>query len=233
MTCTRKVLTTLALVAVGAFALTAVSQPAWAGCGSCGGGEGHTHAKAANAEATSGGECTKAKDAGECAKDKTAMKAAVGDVVATDAAAGKCAHDGECKKDGSCKADGECKGKGKGMQAARVEAALASVEKAQAALKAGKSDEAAEHLKAAHAKLQETHAAMKKMHQAKAETAEKPAVVNAKCPIMGNKIDAAKVPTNLYRVHNGKGVGFCCGGCPVAWDKLSDAEKAEKLKAAM
>ena len=53
--------------------------------------------------------------------------------------------------------------------------------------------------------------------------------VNARCPIMDSPIDPAKVPENLTREHKGKKVAFCCAGCPVAWDKLSDAEKDAKL----
>ena len=58
-------------------------------------------------------------------------------------------------------------------------------------------------------------------------------VVNATCPMMGSKIDPAKVPENLTRKWKGQVVGFCCGGCPGAWDKLSDADRATKLKAAI
>lgn len=58
-------------------------------------------------------------------------------------------------------------------------------------------------------------------------------VVNVTCPIMGNKIDPANVPDALIREHKGQKVGFCCGGCPVAWDKLSDQEKDAKLQAAL
>jgi len=53
--------------------------------------------------------------------------------------------------------------------------------------------------------------------------------VNARCPMMGNDIDPANVPAHLTRMHKGKKVGFCCGGCPAAWDALSDAEKEAKL----
>ncbi|MBI5722396.1 MAG: hypothetical protein HZA50_00400 [Planctomycetes bacterium] len=59
-----------------------------------------------------------------------------------------------------------------------------------------------------------------------------PAVVNTRCPIMSSsKIDPAKVPANLTREFKGQKVGFCCGGCPSAWDKLTDAEKETKLNA--
>lgn len=54
-------------------------------------------------------------------------------------------------------------------------------------------------------------------------------VVNAKCPIMGNTIDPAAVPANLVTEFEGQKIGFCCAGCPEAWDKLSDAEKIAKL----
>jgi len=47
--------------------------------------------------------------------------------------------------------------------------------------------------------------------------------------MMGTKIDPAKVPESLTRTYNGKKVAFCCAGCPVAWDKLSDADKTAKL----
>jgi len=58
-------------------------------------------------------------------------------------------------------------------------------------------------------------------------------VVNARCPIMGTKLDRDKVPASLTRTFGGQKVGFCCGGCPGKWDKLSDEQKAAKLKAAM
>ena len=61
----------------------------------------------------------------------------------------------------------------------------------------------------------------------------KAVAVNARCPIMGNKIDPSNVPENLTREWNGKTVGFCCAACPPKWDKLSDEEKQAKLDAAM
>jgi len=65
---------------------------------------------------------------------------------------------------------------------------------------------------------------------------EKPtagAIVNARCPIMGNAIDPANVPPELIRMFRGQKVGFCCAGCPPEWDRLSEEEKEAKLKAAM
>jgi hypothetical protein len=51
-------------------------------------------------------------------------------------------------------------------------------------------------------------------------------IVNARCPIMGGKATEA-----LTRDYNGQKVGFCCGGCPSQWDKLTDAQKDAKLAA--
>ena len=58
-------------------------------------------------------------------------------------------------------------------------------------------------------------------------------IVNTRCPIMGNKVNVERIPANLTREFKGKKVGFCCGGCPAAWDKLPDAVKTTKLKAAL
>lgn len=90
-------------------------------------------------------------------------------------------------------------------------------------------------------KMQKMHAEMKseiktdkmKSPMNKKMMAAQPKVVNTICPIMENKIDPNKVPDNLTREYEGKKIGFCCAGCPAAWDKLSDAEKKAKLDAAM
>ena len=63
--------------------------------------------------------------------------------------------------------------------------------------------------------------------------AEKTAIVNTHCPIMGTKLDPANVPESLARVYKGQKVGFCCAGCLPAWDKLSDQEKDTKLAEAV
>ena len=57
--------------------------------------------------------------------------------------------------------------------------------------------------------------------------------VNGVCPIMGNKIDPANVPDNLTRMYKNQKVGFCCAGCPIAWDKLPDTAKDQKLNGAI
>jgi len=57
----------------------------------------------------------------------------------------------------------------------------------------------------------------------------KPRFANVRCPIMGSPINPDKVAENLVRDYKGEKIGFCCGGCPGQWDKLTDAEKGAKL----
>ena len=57
----------------------------------------------------------------------------------------------------------------------------------------------------------------------------RPKFANVSCPIMGLPIDTEKVGKSLIRDHKGEKIAFCCGGCPVQWDKLTDAEKDAKL----
>jgi RND family efflux transporter MFP subunit len=53
--------------------------------------------------------------------------------------------------------------------------------------------------------------------------------INRRCPIMGTTIDPAQVTPALTRDYKGHKVAFCCAGCPDQWDKLTDAERDEKL----
>lgn len=55
-------------------------------------------------------------------------------------------------------------------------------------------------------------------------SATKVNIVNETCPFTGGDVDATQTAD-----HNGKTVGFCCGGCVGKWNKLSDEEKSEKL----
>jgi hypothetical protein len=107
----------------------------------------------------------------------------------------------------------------------RIAAALEKIEAARGAVEAGNSDGALAALDEAEVLLTESHEEL--------VAAARPPVVNARCPMMGSDIDPQNVTASLYRVHNGRGVGFCCGGCPAAWDKLTDEQKDEKLQAAM
>jgi hypothetical protein len=75
--------------------------------------------------------------------------------------------------------------------------------------------------------------ACKEEKNAGGEAGKTVACVNGACPITGNPIDPAKVPVSLTRDFKGQKVGFCCGGCPGPWDKLTDEQKTAKLAAAM
>jgi hypothetical protein len=55
-------------------------------------------------------------------------------------------------------------------------------------------------------------------------------IANARCPIMGTKLNPEKVPQNLTRTYKGKQVGFCCAGCPQQWDKLPPEEQVKRLE---
>ena len=65
--------------------------------------------------------------------------------------------------------------------------------------------------------------------ESKKEVKEKPKFANVRCPIMGSPINPAKVTKNLIRDYKDQKIAFCCGGCLVTWDKLSDSEKDAKL----
>lgn len=137
----------------------------------------------------------------------------------------------------ACKAAGamcaQCKEGGMQKCGAKLGELKASIDAAKVAADAGDAKAAAAEL----AKAQALVTAMQDMHKAMiakpAAAAADGQVINAKCPIMGTKLDPAKVPAELRRVFNGQTVGFCCAGCPAAWDKLSDAEKQAKLDASM
>ncbi len=95
---------------------------------------------------------------------------------------------------------------------------------------------AIEHLQAGHAQaaLAELKQAQKSLAVARQALGRHiaPQFVNTKCPIMGSPINPEKVTPNLVREYEGQKVAFCCGSCPLAWDKLSDAQKEAKLKVA-
>lgn len=67
--------------------------------------------------------------------------------------------------------------------------------------------------------------------------AAKVRVVNAYCPVAGtHPVDESgnKMTTaDLTRRWRGQTVGFCCDGRPPFWDEMTDAEREEKLAAAM
>jgi len=52
-------------------------------------------------------------------------------------------------------------------------------------------------------------------------------MVNKNCPVSGRA--ASSEHTTQYK---GQTVGFCCGGCPERFNKMSDAEKTAKVNEA-
>ncbi len=53
--------------------------------------------------------------------------------------------------------------------------------------------------------------------------------VNTHCPIMGGKIDPAKVTPSVTREWRGKKVAFCCPPCTGKWEKLTEEQKQAAL----
>jgi hypothetical protein len=128
----------------------------------------------------------------------------------------------QCKK---CESGGkhECKHAARADHRAKsakhLQDALAKLSAAEDAVKSGNTT-------AAHNAIKDARKLVLAVHET-----VRPAVANKKCPIMGGKVKTDAVPANLYRMHQGKGVAFCCAGCPAAWDKLSADNKSKKLQA--
>ena len=55
--------------------------------------------------------------------------------------------------------------------------------------------------------------------------AEAPSFINAKCPIMGNDVEADGGATTW----DGKNVGFCCDGCVEKFEAMDDTAKQAAL----
>lgn len=109
------------------------------------------------------------------------------------------------------------------IHAKQLPAVQEAIQKAIEQIEAG-------HTQVALAELKKAQTSLTAARQALGQHI-KPTFVNNRCPILGNPIDPTNVPANLIREYHGQKVAFCCAGCPAAWDKLSDAEKAAKLKA--
>jgi len=108
---------------------------------------------------------------------------------------------------------------------ARLSVAIKAIDSADKALKSGDKKTALEELSRARKLMVSV---LEGLGGSKASP-----IVNTKCPIMGTRLDPVKVPYRLTRLYKGKRIGFCCGGCPAAWDNLSDAQKQVKLKEAL
>lgn len=120
--------------------------------------------------------------------------------------------------------------------AAKLDQVAQALAEARKAADSGDAKAASAAIEKASVNVRELQESMKTMMGKMAGTAASaPAVaaVNFRCPIMGKAIDRANVPERLTRMYKGQKVGFCCGGCPAAWDALSDADKDKKLAECM
>ncbi len=120
----------------------------------------------------------------------------------------------------STKPSDKCK-----MQVNRLDEALKAIEAARLAVEANDKDKALASLNKARQLVATSRQAMAKVKMAK----EEQGIVNVRCPIMGSKLDPAKVSTKLTKLYKGKKIGFCCPRCPIKWGKLSDEDKEQKL----
>lgn len=157
---------------------------------------------------------------GSCGGGVTAAKATPSPAPKAAGGTGECAE-GKCTKAERTKgksAAGHC------PCAAKVAAALKKIDAAILAVEAGKTKDAL-------AVLKEARTLVAAAHKAFLRVKPKQTFVNAKCPIMGGKIDPEHTPAELTREFHGRKVGFCCAGCPKVWDKLTDAQKQAKLDA--
>ena len=107
------------------------------------------------------------------------------------------------------------------MHMMKLTHAMNAIDKATKEIKAGNKDRALIELAKAKKLVLACHKAMSDMGKGK--------IVNARCPIMGTKLNPSKIPPSLTRTYNGKKIGFCCASCPSAWDQLSAQQKQEKL----
>ncbi|MFW6154933.1 MAG: hypothetical protein ACOC95_06935 [Planctomycetota bacterium] len=148
-------------------------------------------------------------------------------------------HDGACPKDDACPKKEAC-GRKEACTAhcKHLDQTLADLDAAVAgaveALEAGNTDEALAKLNEAEALLAGSREHLKTACPKKEAPCPKAAddgrPVNGRCPMMGSRIDPDKVPDRLTRRFEGKTIGFCCAGCPTAWDKLTDEQRREKLR---
>ncbi len=109
----------------------------------------------------------------------------------------------------------------------RLGGTLKALDAATEAVKAGKKDQALARLAEARALVSEARGNVPAC--AKPVATAVPVRLNARCPIMGGKLDWSKVSGKLTRDYKGGKVGFCCAGCPKRWDGLSDEQKDAAL----
>ncbi len=132
---------------------------------------------------------------------------------------GKSKHSGhKAKTSDTEKVSAKCQG-GRKMCANRLQDAIKAMDAAIEAINKDDKDAALASIKKARKIVATSREAMLQMGRP----------VNARCPMKGSKLDPDNVPENLTRTYMGKKIGFCCAGCPTAWDKLSKEEQSDKL----
>jgi len=155
-------------------------------------------------------------------------------------AAAACFGSPTCGKAGQCPAKAAAKKGGGCPRCAMNKQQAPHMAELAAALKAAKAAADTGDTKIASAKITHAQGLLASMQQqvsrcpgceAKKKAAAQ--VTNTRCPIMGRPVDPANVPANLTREHKGRRVGFCCSGCPAAWDKLTETQKESRLAAAI
>jgi hypothetical protein len=118
-------------------------------------------------------------------------------------------------------------------QAVKLAEVSAAIDAAKKAIASGDSKTALAELDKAKALLASATAPASVATTGTAPAKAVVKVVNTKCPIMGGAVDPNKLSDALIRDFNGQKIGFCCGGCPGQWDKLSDADRQAKFTAVM
>jgi len=114
--------------------------------------------------------------------------------------------------------------------AENIGAVLKQLSSIETAIKHGNKDVALKELAKVRHQLMQLQAKARKGEAPKATAA---GIVNVRCPIMGNKVDPAKMTAKLTTVYNGQKIGVCCPGCIPAWNKLSAAQKRAKFQASL
>lgn len=58
---------------------------------------------------------------------------------------------------------------------------------------------------------------------------EQLALVNSRCPMTGNAINANDISSDMTVNFQGQNIGFCSAQCISEWEQLNDEEKQDRL----